>query len=54
MDLNTVKYLADLSKLEYSDEKLEKTLRELRDENWLIVLLTAGPADTWLRGIFQK
>ena len=29
MDLNTVKYLADLSKLEYSDEKLEKTAGEM-------------------------
>ena len=29
MDLNTVKYLADLSKLEYSDEKLEKTANEM-------------------------
>ena len=29
MDLNTVKYLADLSKLEYSDEMLEKTANEM-------------------------
>ena len=29
MDLNTVKYLADLSKLEYSDEKLENTAGEM-------------------------
>ncbi|MBQ6675699.1 MAG: aspartyl/glutamyl-tRNA amidotransferase subunit C [Ruminococcus sp.] len=29
MDLNTVKYLADLSKLEYSDEKLAKTADEM-------------------------
>ncbi|WP_028509802.1 Asp-tRNA(Asn)/Glu-tRNA(Gln) amidotransferase subunit GatC [Ruminococcus sp. NK3A76] len=29
MDLNTVKYLADLSKLEYTDEKLTKTASEM-------------------------
>ena len=37
-----------------ADEKLAKRLHELRDDNWLIVLLTAGPADTWLRDVFKK
>ena len=37
-----------------ADEKLAKKIRELHDNNWLIVLLTAGPADTWLREVFRK
>ena len=35
-----------------ADEKLAEKLHELHDKNWLIVLLTAGPADSWLREIF--
>lgn len=31
MDLNMVKYLADLGKLEFSDEELEKTANEMTD-----------------------
>lgn len=31
MDLNTVKYLADLSKLEFSEEELAKTADEMTD-----------------------
>ena len=37
-----------------ADEKLAKKIRELHEENWLVILLTAGPADTWLREVFQK
>ncbi len=37
-----------------ADEKLAKKVRELHEENWLVILLTAGPADTWLREVFQK
>ncbi len=36
-----------------ADEKLAKRVKELQAEGWLIVLMTAGPADTWLRGIFN-
>lgn len=31
MDMNMVKYLAELGKLEFSDEKLEKTADEMTD-----------------------
>ena len=35
-----------------TDEKLAQKLKVLRAEGWLIVLMTAGPADAWLREIF--
>lgn len=31
MDLNTVKYLAELSKLEFSDKELDKTASQMTD-----------------------
>ena len=37
-----------------ADDALAEKLRKLHDENWLIILLTAGPADGWLRNIFNK
>ena len=37
-----------------TDETLAKRLKELHDSGWLIILLTAGPADTWLRENFSK
>ena len=33
---------------------LAKELRELRDAGYLILLMTAGPADSWLRDVFAK
>ena len=33
---------------------LAKNLRELRDDGYLILLMTAGPADEWLRNVFTK
>ena len=38
----------------HADEKLAEKIRDLHDNNWLVVLLTAGPADTWLRDVFKK
>ena len=35
-----------------ADEKLAETLQKLRNEGYLILLLTAGPADQWYRKIF--
>jgi UDP-N-acetylmuramate--alanine ligase len=38
----------------HTDEKLAEKIRNLHENNWLVVLLTAGPADTWLRDVFKK
>ena len=38
---------------ELNDELAEK-IRQLHDDNWLIVLMTAGPADGWLREHFAN
>lgn len=38
---------------EANDELAEK-LKQLHRDNWLIILLTAGPADTWLRRVFTE
>ncbi len=38
---------------EANDELAEK-LKQLHRDNWLIILLTAGPADTWLRRVFAE
>lgn len=35
-------------------EKLADTLRKLRDDGKLILLMTAGPADRWLREVFRN
>ena len=35
------------------DENLFKKLEELREEGYLILLMTAGPADGWLREKFK-
>lgn len=37
--------------VELNDE-LEEKIRQLHNDNWLIILLTAGPADGWLREKF--
>lgn len=36
------------------DTKLESEIKKLVAENWLVVLITAGPADTWFRDIFKN
>ena len=36
------------------DDELATKLRDLRAKNWLIVLVTAGPADTWFRTVFNQ
>jgi UDP-N-acetylmuramate--alanine ligase len=33
------------------DSSLEKTIKDLSNQNWLILLMTAGPADRWLRNV---
>ena len=40
--------IANVEIVELSD-KLYERIKELRNENYLVVLMTAGPADTWLR-----
>lgn len=40
--------IAESAKL---DEKLEKEIKKYQKENYLVLLMTAGPADEWLRKI---
>ncbi|MBQ3325659.1 hypothetical protein IJG79_00700 [Candidatus Saccharibacteria bacterium] len=35
------------------DDELAKILRKLRDDGYLILLMTAGPADSWYRKVFN-
>ncbi len=35
-----------------TDDVLAEKIRQLQADGWLIVLMTAGPADTWLRSVF--
>ena len=46
----TNKSLAEPANL---NEKLAEKLKQYQKENYLILLLTAGPADTWLRNVFK-
>ena len=51
-------FVADLANSEVaegalSDDVLAEKLRKWRDEGYLIMLLTAGPADGWMREIFN-
>ena len=34
------------------DDVLAQKIRQLHDENWLVILLAAGPADAWFREVF--
>ena len=36
------------------NDNLAAKIHQLHEENWLIVLMTAGPADSWLREQFGK
>ncbi len=36
------------------NEELAEKIRQLRNGNWLVVLITAGPADEWLREHFAN
>lgn len=36
------------------DDSLAETIHQLHDQNWLIILMTAGPADGWLRKQFPS
>jgi UDP-N-acetylmuramate--alanine ligase len=37
-----------------ANDALAATVRELIEKKWLVVLITAGPADTWFRNIFKN
>jgi len=37
-----------------ANDTLAATVRELIEKKWLVVLITAGPADTWFRNIFKN
>ncbi|MBR3135254.1 hypothetical protein IKG54_01660, partial [Candidatus Saccharibacteria bacterium] len=51
-------FIADLSNSEVgeaaeADDSLAEKLRKWRDDGYLILLLTAGPADEWIRVVFS-
>ena len=50
--INTLEHPELAFPAELNDD-LATRLKTLRDENYLILLMTAGPADSWLRQIFQ-
>ena len=50
--INTLEHPELALPAELNDD-LATRLKTLRDENYLILLMTAGPADAWLRQIFQ-
>lgn len=57
--LEPVDFVDDLENKEVAevaelDEKLEKELREYLKDGYLVILMTAGPADGWLREKFSK
>lgn len=37
-----------------ANDALAATVHELIEKKWLVVLITAGPADTWFRNIFKN
>ena len=44
----------DRTEIEDLDESLAEKIHQLHNQNWLIVLMTAGPADDWLRKQFAS
>ena len=44
----------DVAEVSELGDRLEKELRNYLEENYLILLMTAGPADKWFREIFKK
>ncbi len=45
---------SDIAEAAELDENLASKIAQLRKQGWLIILLTAGPADTWLRNNFSN
>ncbi len=45
---------AEIAEEAAADDTLAQKLRQLHDEGWIIILLTAGPADGWLRDVFAN
>ena len=41
---------SDAAEVRPMDDKLFKILKKWRDDGYLVLLMTAGPADAWLRG----
>lgn len=44
----------DRTEIEDLDESFAEKIHQLHNQNWLIVLMTAGPADDWLRKQFAS
>ena len=43
----------DCAEAAEANETLAQKLQALHNEGWLLILMTAGPADSWYRKIFQ-
>ena len=57
--ISPTEFIADLDNAEIAEaaepsEALAKKIRQLHADGWLVLLLTAGPADTWLRSVFAE
>ena len=56
--INPEEFIADLEGVDAEvaelDVNLENKLKKYLDDGYLIVLMTAGPADSWWRGKFAK
>ena len=44
---------ASIAEAAEANDTLAATLRELQQNNWLVILITAGPADNWFRRVFS-
>lgn len=44
----------DIAEVAELNDKLAEKLQKYIDDNYLVILMTAGPADEWLRGKFSK
>lgn len=42
----------EIAEVAEANDELAQKIRQLHEEGWLVILLTAGPADSWLREIF--
>lgn len=43
---------AEIAEPAEKDEILEKKLKKLKNDGFLVILMSAGPADEWFRGVF--
>ncbi len=44
----------DIAVAAEANDSLAQELKKLHDEGWIVLLMTAGPADTWFRNVFAN